>query len=256
MYACLSTQRPPSSATHPYALSRTMFTPTLLALSSLSGLALASPFLAPTSPAPELFNTLISSGCSTTGTESCHNTTKVANVRPLSLCVANVADPCNRRAASKRTVSSSRFSSGTPTLSPALPTPGRSTACVQLSMVRAPLTQRSFQLWPNYCTSSYPQNCDTSRAYTDISGLLTAQGASSTLSYMNVSRFCKLLVTLPNTCFCCRRTGRTRATLTRSCGSTSASSHGTPSPHRLTRSQVGEAWDVHDHAADEVPSFR
>lgn len=39
-------------------------------------------------------------------------------------------------------------------------------------------------LWPDYCTTGYPSTCDPSRAYTDIAGLLTAQGASDTLAYM------------------------------------------------------------------------
>ncbi|KAF7365959.1 Ribonuclease Le37 [Mycena venus] len=40
-------------------------------------------------------------------------------------------------------------------------------------------------LWPDECNLSFQEDCDPSRAYTGISGLLTAQGASSTLSFMN-----------------------------------------------------------------------
>ncbi|PCH34199.1 base non-specific and adenylic acid preferential ribonuclease [Wolfiporia cocos MD-104 SS10] len=40
-------------------------------------------------------------------------------------------------------------------------------------------------LWPNYCDGSYPEDCDSSRDYDDISTLLSDQGASSTLDYMN-----------------------------------------------------------------------
>ncbi|KAJ3721865.1 ribonuclease T2 [Lentinula raphanica] len=39
-------------------------------------------------------------------------------------------------------------------------------------------------LWPDNCDGSFSENCDPSRDYTDISGLLTAQGASSILSFM------------------------------------------------------------------------
>ncbi|KAF8078939.1 ribonuclease T2-like protein [Lyophyllum atratum] len=39
-------------------------------------------------------------------------------------------------------------------------------------------------LWPDHCDQTFDQNCDPSRAYTSISSLLTAQGASDTLSYM------------------------------------------------------------------------
>jgi ribonuclease T2 len=39
-------------------------------------------------------------------------------------------------------------------------------------------------LWPDNCDGSFSEDCDPSRDYTDISGLLTAQGASSTLSFM------------------------------------------------------------------------
>ncbi|KZV89341.1 ribonuclease T2 [Exidia glandulosa HHB12029] len=39
-------------------------------------------------------------------------------------------------------------------------------------------------LWPDNCDGTFEQNCDSSRAYTGIASLLTAQGASSTLSFM------------------------------------------------------------------------
>ncbi|KAI0059463.1 ribonuclease [Artomyces pyxidatus] len=39
-------------------------------------------------------------------------------------------------------------------------------------------------LWPDNCDGTYQENCDSSRDYTDISTLLTNQGASDTLSYM------------------------------------------------------------------------
>ncbi|KAJ7862990.1 RNase Gf29 [Mycena leptocephala] len=40
-------------------------------------------------------------------------------------------------------------------------------------------------LWPDECNLSFQENCDSSRDYTGIASLLTAQGASSTLSFMN-----------------------------------------------------------------------
>jgi ribonuclease T2 len=40
-------------------------------------------------------------------------------------------------------------------------------------------------LWPDHCDGTYDANCDPSRAYTNISSILTAAGASSVLSYMN-----------------------------------------------------------------------
>ncbi|KAF7364033.1 RNase Gf29 [Mycena sanguinolenta] len=40
-------------------------------------------------------------------------------------------------------------------------------------------------LWPDYCDMQYEENCDPSRAYTDIGGLLSDQGADDTLNFMN-----------------------------------------------------------------------
>ncbi|KAI0322989.1 ribonuclease T2-like protein [Amylostereum chailletii] len=39
-------------------------------------------------------------------------------------------------------------------------------------------------LWPDNCDGTFQENCDSSRAYTGIASLLTAQGASDTLSFM------------------------------------------------------------------------
>lgn len=39
-------------------------------------------------------------------------------------------------------------------------------------------------LWPDHCDGTYDANCDTSRAYTGISQILQAAGATSLLSYM------------------------------------------------------------------------
>ncbi|KAF7311301.1 Ribonuclease T2 [Mycena kentingensis (nom. inval.)] len=40
-------------------------------------------------------------------------------------------------------------------------------------------------LWPDNCDGTFEDSCDTSRAYTGIPALMTAQGASSTLALMN-----------------------------------------------------------------------
>ncbi|KAJ7073782.1 ribonuclease T2 [Mycena amicta] len=40
-------------------------------------------------------------------------------------------------------------------------------------------------LWPDNCDLTYASNCDPSRAYKNISGLLSSQGARNTLDYMN-----------------------------------------------------------------------
>ncbi|KAI0257086.1 ribonuclease T2-like protein [Lactifluus subvellereus] len=39
-------------------------------------------------------------------------------------------------------------------------------------------------LWPDNCDGTFSENCDPSRAYTNIADLLTNQGASDTLSFM------------------------------------------------------------------------
>ncbi|KAH8153779.1 uncharacterized protein LAJ45_01546 [Morchella importuna] len=39
-------------------------------------------------------------------------------------------------------------------------------------------------LWPDKCDGTYDANCDSSRAYTGIAGILTAAGQTSLLSYM------------------------------------------------------------------------
>ncbi|KAF8129423.1 RNase Gf29 [Mycena galopus ATCC 62051] len=41
-------------------------------------------------------------------------------------------------------------------------------------------------LWPDECNLSFQENCDSSRDYTGISSLMTAQGGASTLALMNL----------------------------------------------------------------------
>ncbi|KAJ7137928.1 ribonuclease T2-like protein [Mycena epipterygia] len=40
-------------------------------------------------------------------------------------------------------------------------------------------------LWPDHCDLTFSENCDPSRAYKNIGGLLSAQGAQATLDFMN-----------------------------------------------------------------------
>jgi ribonuclease T2 len=39
-------------------------------------------------------------------------------------------------------------------------------------------------LWPDHCDGTFDSNCDSSRAYTNIGGILTSFGKTSLLSYM------------------------------------------------------------------------
>ena len=40
-------------------------------------------------------------------------------------------------------------------------------------------------LWPDHCDGTYDANCDPARAYTNISSIISAAGATSLLDYMN-----------------------------------------------------------------------
>lgn len=40
-------------------------------------------------------------------------------------------------------------------------------------------------LWPDHCDGTYDSNCDTSRAYTNITAILNSYGKTDLLSYMN-----------------------------------------------------------------------
>ncbi|EIN13900.1 ribonuclease T2 [Punctularia strigosozonata HHB-11173 SS5] len=119
-----------------------------LVLGALAAPSLAFPLFSSYEPF-ELFKR-ISSGCSTTGTASCHNSTVV-----------------------------------------------KDTCCFEANGLLLQTQYWDFDpasgpddswtihgLWPDYCDGTYPASCDSSRAYTDISGLLTDQGASDTLDYM------------------------------------------------------------------------
>jgi len=94
----------------------------------------------------------ISSGCSTSGTQSCKNTT-------------SVSDTC------------------------CFETPGGLLLQTQFwdtNPSTGPSNSWTIHgLWPDHCDLTYDSSCDSSRAYTNIGSLLSAQGASDTLSYMN-----------------------------------------------------------------------
>lgn len=80
----------------------------------------------------------------------------------------------------------SRLSSGTPSLPLDLSIPGPSMDC---GMCSRPLPwPRPLFLTcdrPDHCDGTFDANCDASRAYTNITAILTAAGQTSLLSYMN-----------------------------------------------------------------------
>ncbi|KAJ7087541.1 ribonuclease T2 [Mycena belliarum] len=94
----------------------------------------------------------IASGCSTTGTASCTNTSSVSN-----LCCFEAPGGL---------LLQTQFWDTSPSTGPTN-------------------SWTIHGLWPDKCDLTFSQNCDPSRAYTGIASLLTAQGASSTLSFMN-----------------------------------------------------------------------
>ncbi|KAJ7654830.1 ribonuclease T2 [Mycena rosella] len=128
----------------------------MLALTLLAGLvgsSLASPFFSPWN-SEELFKRAadISSGCSSTGTASCTNTTAVSN-------------QCCFQAPGGQLLQTQFWDTS--------PTTGPSNSWT------------IHGLWPDHCDGTFDSTCDPSRAYTDLGGLLTAQGSSDTLDFMN-----------------------------------------------------------------------
>ncbi|THG94257.1 hypothetical protein EW026_g7177 [Hermanssonia centrifuga] len=93
----------------------------------------------------------ISSGCGTSGQTSCHNTTKQTN----SCCFESPGG----------LLLQTQFWDTDPSTGPSD-------------------SWTIHGLWPDNCDGTFTENCDSSRDYTDIAGLLTAQGASDTLSFM------------------------------------------------------------------------
>ncbi|KIK04439.1 hypothetical protein K443DRAFT_647441 [Laccaria amethystina LaAM-08-1] len=112
-------------------------------LASFVSIALASPFLGQTDILG-LFQRSVSSGCSTIGTASCHNTSAVSN-----LCCFEAPG----------------FWDTSPSTGPAN-------------------SWTIHGLWPDHCDTTFSSDCDPSRAYTNIASLLTANGASDTLAFM------------------------------------------------------------------------
>ncbi|KAI0361063.1 RNase Gf29 [Trametes cingulata] len=93
----------------------------------------------------------ISSGCSTTGPASCQNTTE-----QIDLCCFEA--------------------------------PGGNVLQTQLWDTNPPTGPTNswtiHGLWPDHCDGTFNENCDPSRYYTDLTGLLAAQGANDTLAFM------------------------------------------------------------------------
>nr|VWO94283.1 Ribonuclease T2 [Ganoderma boninense] len=126
-----------------------MLTAALAFGAALAGSALAGP--SPVSVGPlDLFKRL-SSGCSTSGPASCHNTTAEKN-----LCCFESPGGL---------ILQTQFWDTDPSTGPSN-------------------SWTIHGLWPDNCDGTFTESCDPSRDYTDISTLLTDQGASDTLSYM------------------------------------------------------------------------
>ncbi|KAH9897871.1 ribonuclease T2 [Cubamyces lactineus] len=123
----------------------------LVILGAIAGSALASPNV---NVSPAGYNDLfkrISSGCSTSGPASCHNTT-----RETDLCCFEAPGGL---------LLQTQFWDTDPSTGPSN-------------------SWTIHGLWPDNCDGTFSENCDPSRDYTDIAGLLQDQGASDTLSFM------------------------------------------------------------------------
>ncbi|KAH8203658.1 hypothetical protein TruAng_002188 [Truncatella angustata] len=123
-------------------------------LSALTALFAAGALAGPLGEMPayrSLFNEFASTTCPSTSQQSCHNTTVQTN-----LCCFNA--------------------------------PGGALLQTQFwdtDPVTGPDDSWTIHgLWPDNCDATYESNCDSSRAYTDITGILTSFGATDLLSYM------------------------------------------------------------------------
>ncbi|KJA28519.1 hypothetical protein HYPSUDRAFT_128901 [Hypholoma sublateritium FD-334 SS-4] len=124
-------------------------------LSSLTGLVLASPFFSLNDPTAQLFerSQLLSSKCTTTtNVQSCHNTTVQTN-----LCCFEAPGGL---------LLQTQFWDTNPSTGPSN-------------------SWTIHGLWPDHCDTTFSENCDSSRDYTGIGTLLTNNGASDTLAFMN-----------------------------------------------------------------------
>ncbi|KAF7971676.1 hypothetical protein HWV62_20112 [Athelia sp. TMB] len=119
-------------------------------LGALVGSTLASPLIGFTPADPVSLFKRISSGCSTTGAASC-STTKVSDT-----CCTEFPGGL---------LLQTQFWDTNPSTGPTN-------------------SWTIHGLWPDNCNGTYEENCDSSRDYTDISGLLTAAGATDTLAFM------------------------------------------------------------------------
>ncbi|KAJ7070734.1 ribonuclease T2 [Mycena amicta] len=127
-----------------------MFATSLL-VASLIGAVSASPSFSPWSSEDLFKRASLSSGCSTSGTASCTNTSSVSN-----LCCFQAPGGL---------LLQTQFWDTSPSTGPSN-------------------SWTVHGLWPDHCDGTFDSTCDASRAYTDIASLLTAQGASDTLDFM------------------------------------------------------------------------
>jgi ribonuclease T2 len=99
----------------------------------------------------------------------------------LPLALAGTPETCSNTAAELSC-------SGSSTDSCCINTPGGLIQQVQFwdtNPVTGPTTSWTIHgLWPNNCDGTYGESCDKSRAYTDITSLLTNAGETDTLSFM------------------------------------------------------------------------
>ncbi|KAJ6622915.1 ribonuclease [Mycena sp. CBHHK59/15] len=123
----------------------------LLAVAGSSSASILSPFGFGPSHSLNDRATDIASGCSTTGTASCGNTSAVSN-----LCCFEAPGGL---------LLQTQFWDTNPSTGPS-----------NSWTIHVP--------WNSSCDLTFTENCDSSRDYTGIASLLTAQGASNTLSFM------------------------------------------------------------------------
>ncbi|KAL4267939.1 RNase T2 family protein [Pleurotus pulmonarius] len=125
----------------------------LIVLAAAASASLASPFFSQPFDLATRADSLTSS-CSTTGSASCHNTSSVSN-----LCCFESPGGL---------LLQTQFWDTNPSTGPSD-------------------KWTIHGLWPDNCDGTFEQNCDPSRAYTNIASLLSAGGASDTLSFMQTN---------------------------------------------------------------------
>ncbi|KAJ7610812.1 ribonuclease T2 [Roridomyces roridus] len=121
-------------------------------LASAFGASVAIPLTSSLNPVDLFSRASISSGCSSTGTASCSNTSAISDQCCFETPGGLLLQP--------------QFWDTDPSTGPSD-------------------SWTIHGLWPDNCDGTFEQNCDSSRAYTDIAGLLSAQGSSDTLDFMN-----------------------------------------------------------------------